>query len=353
MIRVTNDWVLKTLPNADVSTESSYTNDVSKDLFPFLVRLKSGDRGVEKFLTSSTGLDIPTYQPDPADVAYNNQELAYNRMGRNIDTYCAYSIQKSNLGGSTFVQRLRTNPDGDDYGFENLVKFRWRGAYDPSTSSYEYKDIKFKFFNPVTCDYDKTLVLGAKYESQKYYYVSGRRTKRQYQQRWNLYWFNENDPTELYPAHQEYDSHINIMPGDDARVIGDGLTAIPYLYFYTDIGFDPINEKWVGLLNLFGRPNGTGLQYFTGDDVPGTPPSGRRYEFNAYSFWRYMGRNVYQGPYSGIQGGYQQALGTALPLNYIFYRAFELDSQPNIPVEQRTDNLTKLGCYGPTTRVIV
>lgn len=345
MIHVTNDWVLKTLPNNDISTESTYTNNLSADLFPFLARLKSGDRGVEKYITSSTDLDIPLYQPDPGDVESYDPNLAMNLVGRNIDTYCSRLTDRSSTydrGWSTaFVENLHTNPEGSDYGKEDLCCFR-RDTY--AGGSYIYTPIEFKFFNPSTCDYDKTLVLGAKREYQKYYYVNGRRTNRMYPYRYNLYWYNKDNTSELYPA-LTFESHINIMPDDNVRVTGDGLTFSPWLYWYADVGFDPINEKWVGLLNLLVRmPGNRHLEYFTADD---TPRSSTGYRYNNYAFFRVIGRNATVGPY----GDYSNALGTSYTLSNVYCRAFELKDQPTIPIEQRTDPLPKIGCYGPNTRI--
>lgn len=347
MIHVTNDWILKPLPNNDISTESTYTNNLSADLFPFLARLKSGDRGVEKYITSSTDLDIPLYQPDPTDVEYYDPQLASNLVGRNIDTYCSRLTAKLDLNtgyygswSTGFVENLRTNPSGSNYGKEDLCCFR-RDTY--AGGSYIYTPIEFKFFNPSTCDYDKTLVLGAKREYQRYYYVNGRRTTRMYPYRYNLYWYNKNNTSELYPA-LTFDSHINIMPDDDVPVTGDGLTFSPWLYWYADVGFDPINEKWVGLLNLFVRMiSSNGLIYFTADD---TPRSSTGYRYTNYAFFRIMGRDIV-GPY----GDYSNALGTSYTLSNVYCRAFELKDQPTIPIEQRTDPLPKIGCYGPNTRI--
>ena len=345
MIHVTNDWILKPLPNNDISTESTYTNNLSADLFPFLARLKSGDRGVEKYITSSTDLDIPLYQPDPIDVLDYSSDLAMNRVGRNIDTYCSPLTDRSstyNRSWSTsFVENLRTNPEGADYGKEDLCRFM-RTTY--SGGSYIYTPIEFKFFNPSTCDYDKTLVLGAKREYQKYYYVNGRRTKRTYTYRYNLYWYNKDNTSELYPA-LTFDSHINIMPDDDVQVTGDGLTFSPWLYLYADVGFDPINEKWVGLLNLCVRMiSNNGLEYFTADDAP---RSSTGYRYSNYAFFRIMGRDIV-GPYGNA---YSNALGTSYTLSNVYCRAFELKDQPTIQIEQRTDPLPKIGCYGPNTRI--
>lgn len=351
MIHVTNDWILKPLPNNDISTESTYTNNLSVDFFPLVVRLKSGDRGFEKYITSSTDLDIPFYQPDPADIVNYNPELAMNRVGRNIDDYCSASIalkiQGTSVGrwSTMLKETLRTNPDGTDYGNETLEYFRWR-IYDSVNSEWIYKPVEFKFFNPSTCDYDKTLVLGAKREYQQYYYVDGRRTKRTYQNRYNLYWYNKDDTSELYPLWVNA-SHINIMPDDDVQVTGDGLTARPDLYLYADVGFDPINEKWVGLLNLSFRMTGTGLQPFVADDTPRVPSS-TEYRYYGYAFHNLMGPDII-GPYGNA---YSSALGTMAPLHGIFYRAFELKAQPDFPIEQRTDPLTKIGCYGPNTRIV-
>lgn len=347
MIHVTNDWILKPLPNNDVSTESTYTNNLSADLFPFLARLKSGDRGVEKYITSSTDLDIPLYQPDPTDVLDYSSDLAA-RAGVNIDTYCSRLTAKLNLNtgyygswSTGFVENLRTNPSGSNYGKEDLCRFR-RDTY--SGGSYIYTPIEFKFFNPSTCDYDKTLVLGAKREYQRYYYVNGRRTTRMYPYRYNLYWYNKDNTSELYPA-LIFDSHINIMPDDDVKVTGDGLTFSPWLYWYADVGFDPINEKWVGLLNLLVRmPGNNHLINFTADDYPGSTST---YRYNNYAFFKIMGSDIV-GPYGNA---YSNMLGTMAPLNYIYYRAFELKDQPTIPIEQRTDPLPKIGCYGPNTRI--
>ena len=142
-----------------------------------------------------------------------------------------------------------------------------------------------------------------------------------------------------------FESHINIMPDDNVRVTGDGLTFSPWLYWYADVGFDPINEKWVGLLNLLVRmPGNRHLEYFTADDAP---RSSTGYRYSNYAFFRIMGRDIV-GPYGNA---YSNALGTSYTLGNVYYRAFELKDQPTIPIEQRTDPLPKIGCYGPNTRI--
>lgn len=358
MIHVTNDWVLKALPNNDVATESTYTNNLSADLFPFLARLKSEYESVlsgeEKYITSSTDLDIPLYQPDHADVAWNSSDLA-RRMSNNIDKYCSpLTYISSNAGtgkayGSwtlNLTEELRINPEGDNYGRETLQHF-CRTTYDNNTGKYIYSPIEFEFFNPATCRYDKTLVLGAKIEYQRYYYVNGRRVSRYNPYRYNLCWYNKLNTSELYPllSHMSQ-SHIKIMPDDDVQVTGTAITRKPNLYYYADVGFDPINETWVGLLNLFFRNIYT--EYFTADDTPSTN--------NTYPFVKILGDDpsfglIYPGPYASTEGGYETVLGTSNALHYIYHRAFKLKNQPTIPIEQRTDPLPKIGCYGPNTRI--
>lgn len=325
MIQVTNDWILKPLPNNDISTPNSYTNTISREVFnPIVRKYSTGTTTPEhKYLTSSTGIDIPVYQLNMDDISYNHEigSDLYNRTYNDCESHFDYDGKPRQYT----TLRIRTI---DRYNYEN--EYTVCGG----TTSDRFP-IKLKFFNPITKLYDKELTL--KYNMEYKNYINGSSgTKRTYKYRYSYYWTDDQD-TRYYIFESP---HLNLDPDHDhyPPSSGDALVSTCKIYIYADIGFDTINEKWVGLLNLFMIPNTNAFGTFTGDD-----------SFNSIA-WHYISAMSPQntiGPYD--RNDYNSAVGSRM---YNFYaRAFELeDFEPDI--ENVTLPLTKIGCYGPNTRII-
>lgn len=334
MITVTNDWRLKTLPNNDISTPNSYTNAISCEVFEPVTRLlEQGQTYAEnKYLTASTGIDIPVYQVNLEDFSY------YNSLSSGLGLYLWNNTSNAGLESHFDYEgkprqytstRIRTI---DSYNYEN--EYTVCGG----TSSNKVP-IKFEFFNPTTKQYDKELTL--KYNQEYKNYISGSSgTKRTYKNRYSYYWADNNDN-----RYYIFESpHLNIDPSEHYPASsGDALIGRINVYMSADIGFDVINEEWVGLLNLFLAPvNAANYGKFTADDT-----------FSAYSFQYIdvMGYRYAKGPYNDAD--YVTAVGTMdYNMGYFYRRAFKL-SNYTPTIESATIPTTKLGCYGPTTRVIM
>lgn len=332
MISVINDWILKTLPNSDISTPNSYTNTTSCKLFEPVTRLTSiGTSNPEfKYLTSSTGIDIPVYQLNINDISVNHEETSdlYRRLWNN-----AYSLgyeghfDSNGKPRQTTTQRIRNI---DSYNWENEM------TVCVGTSSNKVP-AKFKFFNPATKAYDKELTL--KYNQEYKNYISGSSgTKRTYKYRVSYYWADNQDN-----RYYIFESpHLNIDPDHDhyPPSSGEALTSTCSVYISTDIGFDTINEQWVGLLNMFMIPNSSAYGYFTAYDT---------FVTYSYKYISCMGPQNVNPPYN--LNDYASSIGSRQEMLYFYGRAFELNNYTPT-IENVTLPLTKIGCYGPNTRIV-
>lgn len=325
MIHVTNDWILKPLPNADVQPLTNYVNSISCECFEPLVVLNSAN---QQYIESTTGLLVPVYQPAPDDVAYYTTipSADWNRYVTAIDPTYVFSGKANTTYGLGYERYIDSN------NWTQKLAIGYGRAPN-------FTAIHFNFFDPYTKTY-KPLYLRCIVEYKKY--CNGSTVdKRMYPQVYNYFWEEENN-TDASKRTYIYESrHFNLDEDDDYPLYGWFTnTGTSKIYLSTDIGFDVINEKWVGLLNL--HFIGINEIYATGDNT---------YSSSTRTANSFNGHRSAIGPFSSIsQTSYADAVGVYSGLIPFYSRAFELeDFEPDI--QNITLPMTKIGCYGPNTRI--
>lgn len=347
MIQVTNDWILKSLPNSDIQTPNSYTNNISYECFEPLVDLSSDYTPIynPKYIGSSTGLNLPVYQPSPDDVSrrWSMSSSEWQYFANGTDT-----SQKRGCRGRYDSYGVPTTTVNLGYTDRYIDNNSWERKYNVAFASSIYGEVvpvKFKFFDPDTKIY-KLLYL--RYTQEYKNYLDGSTVnKRQNKYRYSYFWEEENNTDQTKRTYIFESEHLNIMPGEHYAQQGYALIVTPmYIYMYTDIGFDVINEKWVGLLNLFmhiGNNTSGRYVYINNDTITSDLTANRILTIN--------GTQSSIGPFTNISStSYSSAVGAYSGLINFYQRAFELeDFEPDI--QNITVPMTKIGCYGPNTRI--
>ena len=348
MIHVTNDWILKPLPNADAQPLTNYVNAISCECFEPLVDLSSNyssTPAAPKYIESSTGIILPVYQPDPADVQYywgmETSQWRYFATGTDTAQHRGCRGRYDLKGIPTTQQNLGYT---DRYVDTNNYERKCDVAFGSSLYG-EIKPVEFKFFDPDSKTY-KSLFLRYTQEYKKYQDGSTV-NKRTYPYRYSYFWEEENNTDPSKRSYIFESQHFNIVDGESYPQYGYAFLNKPmYIYLYTDIGFDVINEKWVGLLNLFlhiATGSSGYYAYMNGDTI-----------VTDYSSCRIMPilcERSQMGPFASIsRTSYADAVGAYSGLIPFYSRAFELeDFEPDI--QNIALPMTKIGCYGPNTRI--
>lgn len=343
MIHVTNDWILKPLPNADVQPLTNYVNSISCECFEPLVDLHSNyiSPGTPKYIESSTGIILPVYQPDPADVqylwGYETNQWRYFAVGTDTNQNRGCRGRYDSKGVPTTQQNLGYT---DRYVDSKNYERKYNVAFGSSLYG-SIKPVEFKFFDPATKTYK---LLHLRYTQEYKQYQDGSTVnKRNYPYRYSYFWEDDDDNrTYIFES-----QHFNIIDGESYSQSGDAFLNKPmYIYLYTDIGFDVINEKWVGLLNLFFHiaTNTQGYYAYMVNDTIIT-------DYSSCRIMPVLCERYQQGPFSAIsQTSYADAVGAYSGLIPFYSRAFELeDFEPN--VQNISVPMNKIGCYGPNTRI--
>ena len=334
MIHVTNDWILKPLPNADVQPLTNYVNAISCECFEPLVNLNNAL--TQKYITSSTGVKLPVYQPAPDDVAYYTTIPSgdWNRYKSALDlTYDVYG--KGNTTTSPAGQRIYI--DSKNYRIIQTIGIK---PYSSSTAV----PLGLKFFNPDTKRYDEILYF-RKMTDRQVYAHPGDTTKRPIPNVLSYLWEKENNTDMTKRTFLFQSPHYNLEEGDNYDQSG---TILPEqyngkIYMYADLGFDIINEKWVGLLNLYVIGFTTYYRHWT--ETTETYTNQR--EDNVFSGHRYA-----VSPYANIAStSVTDVVGTNSNLTNFYSRAFELEDGFEPDIQNITLPMTKIGCYGPNTRI--
>lgn len=333
MIKIKNDYILKQLPNNDIpNEENSYTNTFSTELFK-----PSVSSGETKYVLSSTGLYIPTYQPNPTDVwqwwdvdsspwiYFASSTTTQNQSCR--ARYDAYGKPTTNIDMG-YTQRYK---DSNNY------ERRYRVAFPSSLPNYsEITPVTLEMINPDTNQYEQiTLYFSREYQRTK----TGSTLKRTYPYRINVYWCDQNlNKTYIFES-----IHFNILDDEDYPPTGYALTAVPYFYMYADLAYDILNHEFVGILNLFLHlsQNNYNYVYFSADDTIGNHFTYRMLEDTA-------------GPFESISTkSYSDIGGPASGLYQLYRRAFKLDTayRATLETEDKTLSMNKIGCYGPNTLI--
>lgn len=329
MIKVTNDYVLKQLPNTDIPNEEvSYVNTLSTELFK-----PSVSSGETKFVLSSTGLYIPTYQPNPTDVAkwWDVDSSPWSYFASSTNTQNRSCRARYNAYGkpNTYINMGRTPRHNGNYAYED----RYAVAFSSDYVKYEENTpVALEMMNPDTNQYEM-----AKLEFTREYkrFKTGSTLKRTYPYRVSVYW-RDYDLNKTYIFES---THFNILDDEDYPVSGYALTAIPFFYMYADLAYDILNHEFVGILNLFLHlsQNNYNYVYFSDDDVVSRNFTYRMLEDTL-------------GPFESISTkSYSDICGPAAGLHQLYRRAFKLDHdyRDSLETEDKTLSMNKIGCYGP------